>query len=395
MSFSNAYIPLNHIWSTPFAKWQGTLAEVNSLDLAVETTRSALAARGTATDRFTHWALGQTVIQKGTFFGVTTVSRRLDAGKYAGPWINRACATSAAVIDHLAAQVELGRHSATLGVLSDRTSNAPLVLWPTTKGPGGAPQQQHWMLDSFANDPTTGHGMLATAEFTASDGGFTREQADDLTLLRYEQYQRSLANDRAFQRRFMIDVRIPDRRGEIVLTEDEGVFPTTRDGLASLRPVNRDGIVTFGSQTHPADAAAGVVVANHDVARELDDEAQVQICGTGFARDEPARMPKAPVGAARAALDDAGLELDQVDLVTTHNPFVVNDLWFIRATGYDQDRMNEYGPALISGHPQGPTGARSLAELAHALRERGGGYGLFTGCAAGDDAGAVVIRVDG
>ena len=257
MSFSNAYIPLNHIWSTPFAKWQGTLAEVNSLDLAVETTRSALAARGTATDRFTHWALGQTVIQKGTFFGVTTVSRRLDAGKYACPWINRACATSAAVIDHLAAQVELGRHSATLGVLSDRTSNAPLVLWPTTKGPGGAPQQQHWMLDSFANDPTTGHGMLATAEFTASDGGFTREQADDLTLLRYEQYQRSLANDRAFQRRFMIDVRIPDRRGEIVLTEDEGVFPTTRDGLARLRPVNRDGIVTFGSQTHPADAAAG------------------------------------------------------------------------------------------------------------------------------------------
>lgn len=395
MGFSNAYIPLSHLWSTPFAKWQGTLAEVNSLDLAVETTRAALSARGCAPERFTHWALGQTVIQKGTFFGVTTVSRRLGAGRVAGPWIDRACATSVAVIDHLAAQVELGRHEATLGVLADRTSNAPVVLWPTTKGQGGSPLQQHWMLDNLASDPTTGHSMLDTAEFTARDGGFTRAQADELTLLRFAQYQRALADDRAFQRRYMVEVRIPDRRGEIVLTEDEGVFPTTPEGLARLRPVHRDGIVTHGSQTHPADGAAGVVVAGRDAARELDADAQVQILGTGFARTEPARMPKAPVGAARAALADAGLGLESVDLVTTHNPFVVNDLWFAHETGYDVERMNVYGSSLVYGHPQGPTGARAIAELAHALQERGGGTGLFTGCAGGDDAGAVVIRVDG
>jgi len=82
-------------------------------------------------------------------------------------------------------------------------------------------------------------------------------------------------------------------------------------------------------------------------------------------------MPKAPVPAAKAALGRAGLRFEQVDLVTTHNPFAVNDPWFA-----------------------GPTGARLTVELLHALRLRGGGVGLFTGCAAGDTGAAVVVRVE-
>ena len=101
------------------------------------------------------------------------------------------------------------------------------------------------------------------------------------------------------------------------------------------------------------------------------------------------------MGAARRALADAGLEISAVDLVTTHNPFTVNDLWFAQQLGFPVDRMNIYGSSLIWGHPQGPTGVRAIAELIEALRLRGGGVGLFTGCAAGDAAGAIVVRVDG
>ena len=104
-------------------------------------------------------------------------------------------------------------------------------------------------------------------------------------------------------------------------------------------------------------------------------------------------MPKAPVPAAERALRDAGLTIGDVDVVTTHNPFAVNDLWFSRETGFPVERMNPYGSSLVYGHPQGPTGARAIAELIEALVLRGGGIGLFTGCAAGDSAGAVVVRV--
>jgi acetyl-CoA acetyltransferase len=191
----------------------------------------------------------------------------------------------------------------------------------------------------------------------------------------------------------MVDVHVPGRKGVTVVSEDAGVFPTTAEGLGSLAPVRGQGVTTYGSQTHPADGAAGVVISNRVVAAEFGDVA-VQILGTGFARAEPAFMPKAPVPAAAKALVDAAVDISQIDLVATHNPFAVNDLWFAREFGFDVERMNVYGSSLVYGHPQAPTGTRAIAELVHALHERGGGYGLFTGCAAGDDAGAVVVKVD-
>jgi acetyl-CoA C-acetyltransferase len=105
-------------------------------------------------------------------------------------------------------------------------------------------------------------------------------------------------------------------------------------------------------------------------------------------------MPKAPVPAAERAMADAGLGFDDLDAITTHNPFAVNDLWFARQTGVAVEDMNVYGSSLVYGHPQAPTGARLVAELIETLKLRGGGVGLFTGCAAGDTGAALVVRVD-
>jgi acetyl-CoA C-acetyltransferase len=104
-------------------------------------------------------------------------------------------------------------------------------------------------------------------------------------------------------------------------------------------------------------------------------------------------MPKAPVPAACAALAAANLDFGAVDAVTTHNPFAVNDIYFARQSGIPIEAMNAYGSSLVYGHPQAPTGARAIAELIETLRLRGGGIGLFTGCAAGDSGAAIVMRV--
>ena len=101
----------------------------------------------------------------------------------------------------------------------------------------------------------------------------------------------------------------------------------------------------------------------------------------------------APVPASRAALNAAGLEIKDIDAVKNHNPFVVNDLVFARDTGFPLEKMNNFGCSQIWGHPQGPTGMRSVIELIEELVLRGGGTGLFNGCAAGDSAMAVVLRV--
>jgi acetyl-CoA acetyltransferase len=392
--FERAAIPLGLAWSSPFARWQGPLATLSSLELAVDVTARALAERSVAPESLSRIVLGWTVPQQGIFYGAPTVAARIGAPGITGPMISQACATSVACIAAAAAAVESGEDGLILVVATDRTSNGPHLVYPAPDAPGATPAAENWVLDNFARDPWAGESMVATAEAVAAEGGLTRAELDEATLLRYEQYRGAIADDRAFQRAYMVDVEVPARRGApSVVDTDTGVHETSAERLAALEPSRPDGVVTFGSQTHPADGAAGAIVTDQEHARAVAGGV-ARLLSAGFARAESARMPKAPVPAAWAALDAAGLGIGDVDAVSTHNPFVVSDVWFARETGYSLERMNEYGSSLVYGHPQGPTGLRAIAELIETLRRRGGGVGLFTGCAAGDTGAALVVRVD-
>jgi acetyl-CoA acetyltransferase len=395
MQCGDAAIPLGLAWSSPFVRWQGALAEMSSLDLAVDVTARALADRGLPADAFDRLVLGWTVPQPAIFYGAPTVAARLGAEGLTGPMLSQACATSAVCVE-MAAVLADQEGGLNLVIASDRVSNGPVLSYPRPSAPGGAPAVENWVLDNFACDPWAGEAMVGTAEAVAREADLSKEELDEVTLLRYEQYGAALADDRAFQRRWMVPVEVPaGRRQTRLVEEDQGVHPTSREALAGLRPVQPEGVVSYGTQTHPADGCAGCVVTSLDRARELaKGEGVARILGTGLSRVEKARMPKAPVPAAERALDAAGLGIGDVDLVTTHNPFAVNDLWFTRQTGYPLERMNLYGCSLVYGHPQAPTGLRLIVELLEALRERGGGVGLFTGCAAGDTGAAIVVRVD-
>jgi acetyl-CoA acetyltransferase len=239
--------------------------------------------------------------------------------------------------------------------------------------------------------------MIQTAENVAKEAGITREEQDAVTVIRYAQYADSLGDDRAFQKRYMVPVEIRKGRKVVDSVEaDEGVFPTSPEGLAGLRPVLENGTVTFGTQTHPADGNAGLVVCGKDRAALLarDPAVTVRIRSFGGARVEKGMMPKAVVPAARDALARAGLGVSDCAAIKTHNPFAVNDVLLCREFGLDPERVNLYGSPLVWGHPQAPTGLRAIIEMIEELVLAGGGYGLFSGCAAGDTAMAVVLEVD-
>ena len=154
-----------------------------------------------------------------------------------------------------------------------------------------------------------------------------------------------------------------------------------------------DGTVTFGSQTHPADGNAGMLVCDEETARSLGrGEDPVQLLSSAQARVEKGRMAKAVVPAAQRALDAAGLSAADCKVIKTHNPFAVNDLYFARELGLDAGTFNNNGSSLVFGHPQAPTGARLIAEAIAEARLLGGGPILFAGCAAGDTAAAMVLR---
>ena len=336
---------------------------------------------------------GSTVPQAGSFYAAPLVAARLGVPDVGGPTIAQACATSVACVVEAASASQLSTGQPQLVVASDRVSNGPLLVYPRSSGIGGAPATEHWVLDAFAADPWTGESMVHTAEATARDAGITRAQCDELTMLRYTQYQATLAAKH--QERYLQPIVVQQRKGEKVLIQDEGVSVCTRDGLKALKPSLPNGVTTAGSQTHPADGTAGLIVMGRDQARSLSrDEGVVRIVAAGFCRAEKGRMPKAPVLAAEQALSNAGLRIGEVMSVVTHNPFAVNDLWFSRALDYPLEKMNALGCSLVYGHPQGPTGLRGIVELVHSLRLGGGGIGLFTGCAAGDMGAALVLSVE-
>jgi len=253
-----------------------------------------------------------------------------------------------------------------------------------------------WVPDAFNRDPWADNPMIQTAENVAKQSGFSREEQDAIALLRYEQYRQSLDGDRAFQKRFMVSALLRKGKKEIARAEaDEGIYPTTKEGLAGLKPVMPGGTVTFGAQTHPADGNAGMVLCSQGRARELsrDPNIPVRLVAWGEARVEKGLMPKAVVPAARAVLARASLAIGDCKVIKTHNPFAVNDLVFCRELGVKPEAMNHYGSPLVYGHPQGPTGMRLVMEAIEELAILGGGYGLFSGCAAGDTAMAVVVKV--
>ena len=230
MRYDNVAIPAGFAWSSPFTKWQGSLAEVSSLDLAADVTARALAERRVDPARMAGLVLGWTIPQPDIFYGAPTLAARLGAGAVSGPMIGQACATSVACLAAAAGAVTTGA-GLQLVVATDRTSNGPQLLYPAPSAMGGAPVSTHWVLDSFARDPWAGTSMLAAGENVAAEASISRADLDELAALRSSQYRKALADDRAFQRRYMVEVQIPQRRKPPrVIDADEGVRPDRARG---------------------------------------------------------------------------------------------------------------------------------------------------------------------
>jgi len=400
MPLENAFIPYGGYWSTPFVKWQGSFANLHTLEFAAEVARRALAERKIQPTLFSSLYLGMTVPAPQSFYGAPWLAGLIGVDGITGPTFSQACATSARVIGSAAHALESAADEAPaiLCITADRTSNGPHLLYPNPLAPGGRGEAEDWVWDNFQCDPHAGNSMLETAENVAREHAISTAEQHQVVLMRHAQYEEALADDGAFHRRFLVapvEVNPTGRKVTAVVEEDEGVFPTTAEGLARLKPVLPEGTVTFGGQTYPADGNAGLIVTNRErsAAMSRDPQIEVQLLAFAEGRARKGHMPEANAPAVRRVLQEAGVKLDEIDVIKTHNPFAVNDIYLSREFGIPLEGMNNYGSSLIWGHPQGPTGMRLIIELIEELVLMGGGYGLFTGCAAGDTAAAVVLRV--
>jgi acetyl-CoA C-acetyltransferase len=393
---TKAFIPYGGYYSSPFVRWQGSLANENSIVLGSATAGRWLESKAWDPKMLDYLYLGVTIGQHYIFYGSTWAAHMMGAGNIPGVTLMQACSTSTTCIYQAAAGVETGVFETPFCLMTDRCSNGPHTIWPNAKGPGGQVESENWVMDHFGFDPSAKGAMINTAENVAGEAGITREECDAVALRRSEQYADALADDRAFQKRYMFPVEIKVSKKKTISVEaDEGVFPTTADGLANLRSVIPEGVHTFGAQTHPADGNVGIMVTTKEKARELSADAnvQIQVLSYGYHRTEKGFMAKAVVPAVQMALEKAGIGIDDAKAVKTHNPFAANDIYMANQLGMDVNGFNNFGSPLVFGHPQGPTAGRCVIEGIEEVVAAGGGYLVFGGCAAGDTAAALVLKI--
>jgi acetyl-CoA acetyltransferase len=393
---SKAFIPYGGYYSSPFARWQGTLANENAITLGAATTHRWFSEKNWDPKMIDYVFLGITVGQPKLFYGGPWASALLGAADTPGVIISQACSTSTTCIFEAAVGVEVGMYNTPFCLMVDRCSNGPHTVWPNPNGPGGQVFSEDWVMEHFNLDPWAGGAMIQTAENVAKEAGITREECDAVALRRSEQYTDALADDRAFQKRYMFPVEVKVSKKKSVMVEaDEGVMASTPEGLAGLRPVLPDGTHTFGSQTHPADGNCGLLITTNEKAQELsaDKGVEIQVVSYGYHRTKKAFMAAAVVPACSMALEKANISINDVKAIKTHNPFAANDIYLANKFDIDVNGFNNYGSSIVFGHPQAPTAGRCIIEGIEEVVMAGGGYLLFGGCAAGDTAAALVLKI--
>jgi acetyl-CoA acetyltransferase family protein len=242
--------------------------------------------------------------------------------------------------------------------------------------------------------------MGETAEDVAERWGVSRERQDAFAL---ESHQRAVAAIEAG--RFdgqIVAVEVRGRKGDVTIV-DRDEHPrrdTSLEALGRLRPAFRgepgDGSVTAGNSSGINDGASAVLLVEADRARELGLRPMARIVSTAVAGVDPAIMGVGPVPATRKAIERAGIDVADLDLVELNEAFASQSLVCIDELGLDPAKVNVNGGAIALGHPLGMSGGRLITMLTHELRRTGGRYGLATMCiGVGQGIATIVERIDG
>jgi acetyl-CoA acetyltransferase family protein len=182
---------------------------------------------------------------------------------------------------------------------------------------------------------------------------------------------------------------------ETELTRDEGIRPDTSvEKLAALRPAfAREGTITAGNASPLNDGAGAVLLGDEAGAEAAGLEPLARIAGRGTFAVDPDVFGIGPVEAAEKALARAGIGWGDLELVELNEAFAAQSLACLAEwTELDPERVNVHGGAIAIGHPLGASGTRILGTLAHALRARGGGWGLAAICIGVGQGLAMVVE---
>jgi 3-oxoadipyl-CoA thiolase len=314
-----------------------------------------------------------------------------------GVTVNRLCASGLEAVVQAARAIRLSDMDLCIAGGVESMTRAPWAVMKPGEGfAGGSLQSYDTSLGWRFPNPRMAQrfpleSMGETAENVAAKYGIARAAQDEFAL---RSHQRALAAQKEGRYRAeLLPVTVPGKQ-PVVVDQDEGPrADTSLEKLARLKPSFRDrGTVTAGNSSSLNDGAAALLLASARKASELGLKPLARIVAAASAGVDPRVMGIGPVPATQKALKKAGLSAKQLDLVELNEAFAAQSLAVIEELGLDPERVNVDGGAIAIGHPLGMSGARILGHLAHALKARGGRYGLATLCVGVGQGVSVIIE---
>jgi acetyl-CoA C-acetyltransferase len=241
-------------------------------------------------------------------------------------------------------------------------------------------------------------GMGDAAEFIASEYNVSREAMDEFAY--QSQVKAITAMDGGKFKQEIVPVEVKGRKGQVTVVEADETprRDTTLEGLTKLRPAfQKEGKVTAGNAPGLNDGAAAVVVASRAKAEQMGVKPLAHILGYGNVALEPKYLFAAPAKTIPVVLKQVGWKLSDVDLIELNEAFAAQVLangYELADQGWDWTKVNVNGGAIALGHPIGASGARLLATLIYALKDRGLKKGIASLCLGGSEAVAMAIEVE-
>lgn len=302
----------------------------------------------------------------------------LDTDKVPGVTVNRYCASGLEAIAIATAKIRSGMADCMIAGGVECMSPIAMGGWKIVPNPEVAVTHPDWYWN-----------MGLTAEAVAKEYKVSREDQDEFS---YQSHQKAIKaiRDGSMQHGIVpitvkenyLDENMKKKTREYVVDTDEGPrADTSLEKLAKLKPVfAADGVVTAGNSSQTSDGAAFVLVVSERLLKELNVQPIARLVSYGVAGVPPRIMGIGPIYAIPKALKQAGLKLDQIDLIELNEAFASQSLAVIRDLGIDQEKLNVHGGAIALGHPLGCTGAKLTVQILNELKDRQQKYGMVTMC---------------
>nr|WP_302646532.1 acetyl-CoA C-acetyltransferase [uncultured Clostridium sp.] len=380
---------------TAIGTFGGALKDVPAADLGAIVIKEAVNRAGIKPELVNEVVMGN-VIQAGLGQNVARQAA-VKAGlpiEIPAMTLNMVCGSGLRSVALAAQMIKAGDCDVVVAGGMENMSRAPYALETTRWGQRmGDGKLVDTMIKDALSDAFNNYHMGVTAENIVKEWGLTREELDEFSLNSQLKAEKAIKEGKFKDE--IVPVMVPQRKGEPkVFDTDEGPrFGSTMEGLARLKPCFiKDGKVTAGNSSGINDGAAAFVVMSAEKATELGVTPLVTIVSYGHKGLDPAIMGYGPFHATKAAMENANLTVEDMDLIEANEAFAAQSIAVAKDLHFDMSKVNVNGGAVALGHPVGASGARILVTLLHEMQRRDAKKGLATLCIGGGMGTAMIVE---